>query len=136
MTNKIAEIRARLDRATLLAEIENLRAENERLRAKDTKTRHALKGWVWVCPDGGDEPTHERVAAVVAEVERQARHIEELREKIDAERSCACSFDSPSDVCAAHSPALTRALAENARLRAQVAEYFAEPDTHPVEREE
>ena len=51
-------------------EIENLRAENERLRAKDTKTRHALKGWVWVCPDGGDEPTHERVAAVVAEVER------------------------------------------------------------------
>lgn len=26
--------------------------------------------------------------------------------------------------------------AENARLRAQIAEYFAEPATHPVEREE
>ena len=56
-------------------------------------------------------------AALLAEVERQARHIEELREKIDAERSCACSFDSPGDVCAAHSPALTRALAEVERLR-------------------
>ena len=54
-------------------EVENLRAENERLRAKDTKTRHALKGWVWVCPDGGDEPTRERVAAVVAEVGRLHR---------------------------------------------------------------
>ena len=51
-------------------EIERLREENERLRNEDTKTRHALKGWVFVCPDGGDEPTHERVAAVVAEVER------------------------------------------------------------------
>ena len=72
----------------------------------------------------------------LAEVERQARHIEELREKIDAERSCACSFDAPGDVCVAHSPALARALAENARLRAQIAEYFREPATHPVEREE
>ncbi|MBU6379096.1 MAG: hypothetical protein KJS95_11265 [Gammaproteobacteria bacterium] len=51
-------------------EIERLREENERLRNEDTKTRHALKGWVFVCPDGGDEPTHERVAAVVAEVDR------------------------------------------------------------------
>lgn len=48
-------------------------------------------------------------ATLLAEVERQARHIEELREKIDAERSCACSFDAPGDVCAAHSPALMQA---------------------------
>lgn len=83
--NKIAEIRARheindryrgwhpgahKDRATLLAEVDRMRADNERLFNEDTKTRHALKGWVFVCPDGGDEPTHERVAAVVAEVER------------------------------------------------------------------
>lgn len=47
-----------------------LRAEIERLYNEDTKTRHALKGWAFVCPDGGDEPTHERVAAVVAEIER------------------------------------------------------------------
>ena len=52
-------------------ENELLRAEIERLRSEDTKTRHALKGWVFVCPDGGDEPTHERVSAVVAEVEKQ-----------------------------------------------------------------
>ncbi len=50
-------------------EIERQRAEIERLREEDTQTRHALKGWVFVCPDGGDEPTHERVSAVVAEVE-------------------------------------------------------------------
>jgi hypothetical protein len=109
------------ERNEALAEVERLRAENERLHREaaceggdllraallaeverlyneDTKTRHALKGWVFVCPDGGADPTHERVAAVVAEVER-------LR-------------------------------AWNARLRAQVAEYFREPATHPVEREE
>ena len=60
----------RREREEHRAEIEKLRAENERLFNEDTKTRHALKGWVFVCPDGGDEPTHERVAAVVAEVER------------------------------------------------------------------
>lgn len=31
---------------------------------------------------------------------------------------------------------IKRQRAENARLRAQVAEYFAEPETHAVEREE
>ena len=57
-------------------------------------------------------------AVLLAEVERQALYIEWLREKIDAERSCACSFDAPGDVCAAHSPALTQALAEIERMRA------------------
>jgi uncharacterized small protein (DUF1192 family) len=81
---------------TLLAEVERLRAELscatsnhdnasleiERLQNEDTKTRHALKGWVYVCPDGGDEPTHERVAAVVAEVER-------LREEMQSAKADA-----------------------------------------------
>lgn len=58
-------------------------AEIERLFNEDTKTRHALKGWALVCPDGGDEPTHERVAAVVAEVEKQRAEIERLRENVD-----------------------------------------------------
>ena len=62
----------------LADDIEDLRAENERLRNEDTKTRHALKGWVFVCPDGGDEPTHERVAAVVAEVDRLRAEIKRL----------------------------------------------------------
>ena len=57
----------------LTRELDEARAEVARLRDEDTKTRHALRGWVYVCPDGGDEPTHERVAAVVAEVERLRR---------------------------------------------------------------
>ena len=101
MSDKIAEIRARHsrddrwrnlpsmicpqahdDRALLLAEIEKQRADNERLFNEDTKTRHALGGWVWVCPDGGDEPTHERVAAVVAEVERLRWEIDGLEAEL------------------------------------------------------
>lgn len=74
------------DRALLLAEVDRLRAENERLFNEDTKTRHALKGWVFVCPDGGDEPTHERVAAVVAEVERQRAENERQRAEIERQR--------------------------------------------------
>ena len=66
------------DRATLLAEIDQLTQEIERLRHEDTLTRHALKGWVYVCPDGGDEPTHRRVQAVVAEVDRLREIFETL----------------------------------------------------------
>lgn len=69
-----------------IAEIERLRAENERLFNEDTKTRHALKGWVFVCPDGGDEPTHERVAAVVAEVDRLRADNERLTRERDNAR--------------------------------------------------
>lgn len=72
--------------ADSMREIERLCAENERLFNEDTKTRHALKGWVFVCPDGGDEPTHERVAAVVAEVERQRAEIERLTRERDNAR--------------------------------------------------
>jgi len=116
MTDKIAEIRARHN--------------------------HIEETW-WAPDDPCVNQAHDDRGYLLAEVERQARHIEGLREKIDAERSCACSFDAPGDVCAAHSPALMRARAEverlraeNARLRAQVSEYFTEPATHPVEREE
>ena len=64
----------------------------------------------------------EEIKWLRAEVERQARHIEELREKIDAEKSCCCSYDAPGDVCAAHSPALDEARAEVERLRAEMLE--------------
>lgn len=63
----------------LSAENIELRAEVERLRQEDTRTRHALNGWGLVCPDGGDEPTHERVSAVVSEVEKQRAERERLR---------------------------------------------------------
>ena len=75
--------KAHHDRAFLLLELDRLRAENERLFNEDTKTRHALGGWVWVCPDGGDEPTHERVAAVVAEVERLRKALQDIAEDCD-----------------------------------------------------
>ena len=66
-------------------ERDEARAEVERLRDEDTKTRHALRGWVWVCPDGGDEPTHERVSAVVAEVERLRKEMLEVAEELENE---------------------------------------------------
>lgn len=68
----------------------------------------------------------EEIADLRAEIERQARHIEELRDKIDAEKSCCCSFDALGDVCAAHSPALTQALAEVERLTRERDEARAE----------
>lgn len=71
----------------LSAENIELRARVERLQQEDTKTRHALKGWVWVCPDGGDEPTHERVAAIVSEVERLRADRTTLLAEIDRLRA-------------------------------------------------
>ena len=83
------------------------------------------------------------VEKLVSEIERQSQHIDELKQKIDAEKSCACSYDAPGDVCSWHSPALAKAQAEverlrveNSRLRALIGEYFREPETHPVERDE
>ena len=61
------------DRATLLAEVDRQRAEIERLQKEADLTREALGGWALVPPDGGADPTHERVAAVVAEVARMKK---------------------------------------------------------------
>jgi len=77
---EVERLRAELSCAT--SNHDNASLEIERLQNEDTKTRHALKGWVYVCPDGGDEPTHERVAAVVAEVER-------LREEMQSAKADA-----------------------------------------------
>ena len=87
----------------------------------EIRERHASDaewsgGWAQICPR-----THDDRGYLLAEDARKARHIEELREKIDAERSCACSFDAQGDVCAAHSPALAEARAEVERLQAVVA---------------
>ena len=67
--------------------------------------------------------SHDHRGYLLAEVERQARHIEELQSKIDAEKSCACSYDEPGDVCSAHSPAQAEAHAEIERLRAALKFY-------------
>ena len=112
-------------------EIERLRAEIERMRDEDTKTRHALKGWVFVCPDGGDEPTHERVSAVVAEVEKlraelaleksgfvlQRGRIEKLRAKID---ELMRSHEMIADVMRKESNRADEAWAEVERQRAEI----------------
>jgi hypothetical protein len=71
------------------------------------------------------EITRDSEFVPLAEVARQARHIEELRSKIDAEKSCACSFDAPGDVCATHSPSLMEARSKVERLREVLIEWDA-----------
>jgi len=89
----------------LVNQIEQLTRERDEARAEVEHLRQARNDAL----AGGD--------VLKAEVERQARHIEELQQKVDAEKSCACSYDEPGDVCQAHSPALAKALAEIERLR-------------------
>ena len=74
------------------------------------------------------------IRAILDALDEARRHVEVLQEKISAETSCACGYDTPDDVCAVHSPALKAARAENARLRealeviAEIADEFGESD--------
>lgn len=90
---------------------------------------NALRSIEWNDSGDGDDREAPNIMACIslsalennmlrAEVARQAWHIEKLRSKIDAEKSCACSFDAPGDVCAAHSPSLMEARAEVERTHA------------------
>jgi len=54
-----------------------------------------------------------------AELDKAQRHIEMLQAKLDAEKSCACAYDDPNEVCLPHSPLLEKARAENERLRVE-----------------
>lgn len=45
-------------------------------------------------------------------------HVEMLQEKIDADESCACSYDTVHDVCLSHSPKLAKAEADLAKAEA------------------
>lgn len=88
----------------------------------------------------------ERASAVddrewlLGEIGRQRRHIDmlydQIRRRADERDKASAEVERlhQSHQAACEGGDLLRA--ENARLRAQVAEYFAEPDTHPVEREE
>jgi hypothetical protein len=49
----------------------------------------------------------------IAKIKRLRAHVEALQQKVDADKSCACAYDSPDDVCLPHSPV-------GARLRAEV----------------
>lgn len=89
-------------------------SELDEIRARHEK----FDGWLRWFRGASDEHTDR--AWLLDEVERQARHIDELQAKIDAERSCACSYDAPGDVCSWHSPALVKAQAEVERLRAEL----------------
>ena len=62
----------------------------------------------------------QNVAALLDHIGRLEAHVTALQAKIDPDKSCACSFDTPDDVCAVHSPKLAAAEAELARLRAPV----------------
>lgn len=60
--------------------------------------------------------------ALQRENETLKQHVEELQEKIDPEKDCACSYDEAGAVCAAHSPMLKAAEAEVKRLREALTE--------------
>ena len=121
MTDKIEEIRKRhesvsgnlpivalaqaeTDRATLLAEIARLRSQVLTLEATGAEAADVI-----------DRLMRDSDVAR-AEIRRQVWHIGLLQEKIDAEKSCACSYDNPDDVCMKHSPQLVAARAEVERL--------------------
>ena len=145
------------DRATLLAEVERLRAENELQRAEielQRTSRHREAR--------AFEAEHNRLQAALntarrerdearAEVERltewqSINHSEQHKLGWSMTEFCEGKRDHlhemwerpPSlDYGIAHIEAeIKRLRAHNARLRAQVSEYFSEPATHPVEREE
>lgn len=48
------------------------------------------------------------------------QHVEELQEKIDPEKDCACSYDEAGAVCASHSPMLKAAKGEILRLETEL----------------
>ena len=93
-------------------------------RIAEIRARHAAPG-VMLPMEALGRAIADR-ATLLAEVERQALHIEYLRSKIDADRSCACSLDAPGGVCAAHSHALMQAWAEVERMRAEMERMRAE----------
>ena len=55
-----------------------------------------------------------------AELDNAQHHIEMLQAKLDAEKSCACAYDDPNEVCLPHSPLLEKARAELDRTREQL----------------
>jgi cell division protein FtsB len=75
------------------------------------------------------------LAEARAQIATLEQHVEELRDKVDGDDDCACSFDAPGEVCMGHSPLLKAARAqiaaieatdrrlieENGRLQAQIA---------------
>jgi hypothetical protein len=78
------------------------------------------------------------VGDLLAEVDRLNGHVEDLQDKVDAERNCACSYDDPNDICLLHSPVAgrLRERAEKAetalRLLLDQAAAWAERETTPA----
>ena len=59
---------------------------------------------------------NERMSAAITEAEetiaRLTKHVELLQEKVDPDKSCACAYDAPDDVCLPHSPIVARLTRE------------------------
>lgn len=70
-----------------------------------------------------------------AELDKAQRHIEMLQAKLDAEKSCACAYDDPNEVCLPHSPLLEKARAENEQLREQIYESIPKWQANELQRE-
>lgn len=93
------------------AELRRLHAENERLRS-DLATLRAE-----------NYNTQSLLAGAEAECDALRRHIKLLQSKVDAEKSCACAYDNPDEVCLPHSPLVKEARAECDALRADAERY-------------
>lgn len=120
MTNdKIAEIRARHDKFKALC----LKDGNY---MNDEAVFEAVDDREWLLEEvDGLRADLEEALDELGVADQMAQHIEELQQKIDTEKSCACSFDAPGDVCVAHSPALAEARAEVERLKEKLLDVWA-----------
>lgn len=60
-----------------------------------------------------------QLAEARAQIATLEQHVEELRDKVDGDNDCACSFDAPGEVCMGHSPLLKEAQAQIAAKDAE-----------------
>lgn len=59
-----------------------------------------------------DDGTPVEIEKLYTDLDKAQRHIELLQNKVDMEKSCACAYDTPDDVCLPHSPLLAAAQAK------------------------
>lgn len=60
--------------------------------------------------------TSDNIRILLSALSEAEQHVEILQNKIDGEKSCACAYDYPDDICAVHSPKLAKAEAERYAL--------------------
>jgi hypothetical protein len=116
----------------------------DRIRQLEAKTQMALgvgdgSGQSFV---HGDYESIKAAQKIIFDSEEKTRrirqletHIEELQNKIDGEKTCACSYDNPGDVCSFHSPKL-KAADERIRQLEDALRFYADKNTKWSELDE